>query len=95
MFNIDRRNNITLEAGDNAIIDVSLCGCDCLTAGDVLTFECGEQKVEVRDFIDGVAKVHLVDKFYPFEGTYCIYVEKADGRKAQIFSGKYIRQGGC
>ena len=95
MFNIDRRNNIKLEAGDNAIIDFSLCGCDCLVPGDIVIFNSTEQRVEVRDFVDGVAKIQLVDYYTPSEGTYCIFVEKADGRKQQVFSGKYIREGGC
>ena len=95
MLNIDRRNNITINAGDNAIIDVCLCGCDQLNEGDLVIFRYPEGEVRVTDFNNGVAKVFIPDNYFASEGTYCMFIEKLDGRKGQIASGKFIRKGGC
>ena len=94
MFQLDRRNNITLNTGDNAVIDFSLCG-ETLKDGDRVIFTCGEQETVVTSFVQGVGKILIVEKDVPFEGTYCIQVIMADGRKSITNQGKYVRKGGC
>ena len=95
MFNIDRRYNITMEAGDNGILDLSLCGCDQFEEGDYVVFRYPEGEVRVDEFEYGIAKIMIPDSYYAVDGSYCIFVGKKDGRKAQVFSGKFIRKGGC
>ena len=95
MFLIDYRNNITLNTGDNGVIDFSLCGCDKLDNGDVVTFKCGEQEVLVDSFENGVAKISIQSKEEPLDGRYCIIVKMKDGRNETVVEGKFVRKGGC
>ena len=96
MLIIDDRYNITLNTGDNAIIDFSLCCCeDKLTDGDTVIFHSGEQQFETGTFVDGVAKLQIMAEDEPFDGRYCIRVHKKDGRKQTVIDGKFVRKGGC
>ena len=96
VFTIDYRNNISLNTNDNGLIDFSLCGCEELTDGDKVTFRCKDQQREivVEEFVDGVAKIEIAENSQPFDGRYCIIVEK-DGRKETVIDGKFVRKGGC
>ena len=97
MFNIDSRNNITLNAYDTAVIDFRLCGCkDKLQDGDIVTFHTKEpQEVTVNTFLDGVARIEIPSKEGEYKGKYCIRVQMKDGRKAVVIEGNYIRGNEC
>ena len=97
MFTIDYRNNITLNVGDNGIIDFSLCNGETLTDGDIVEFKCADQEStkDVRAFKNGVAKIQIDSRYQPFDGRYCIVVKKQDGRNETVIDGKFVRKGGC
>lgn len=97
MFNIDRRNNITLNAGDTGIINFNLCGCDDkLKDGDIVTFHNGDgQEVTVNTFVNGVARIAIPEKKGAFNGKYCIRVQMKDGRRSTVIEANYERRNDC
>ena len=97
MFSIDKRNNITLDAGDTGVINFSLCGCnDKLKDEDIVVFHNGDnQTVTVRTFTNGVARIEIPEKEGSFKGRYCIKVQMKDGRKSTVIEGKFERKDDC
>ena len=96
VFTIDYRNNITLNVGDNGLIDFSLCNGERLEEGDTVTFKCTDQEGPkyITSFVNGVAKIQIESRPQPYEGRYCIIVEKS-GRTETVIDGKFVRKGGC
>ena len=94
MFRIDRRNNILISVGDNAILDVSLCG-EKFKEGDTVTFQSTEQNHTITEFYNGIAKIGLDKSTIEHDGYYCIRALMKDGRDCLLAEGKYIRKGGC
>ena len=94
MLNIDNKHNITLNVGENGIIDFSLCHEE-LKIGDKVIFKTQEQTVEVTEFIDGMARIRLQEKDTPSDSCYYIRFEMKDGRKEIPINGKYKRLGEC
>ena len=92
MFKIDRRNNILISNGDNAILDVSICG-ETLKEGDTIYFECTEQSHTITTFVDGVAKIHLEKRNEDHNGYYSMRAIMKDGRDCLVAQGKYVRKG--
>ena len=97
MFNVDGRNNITLDAGDTGVINFSLCGCaDSLKDGDRVIFNNGDgQTVEVTTFNNGIARIEIPEKEGSFNGRYCIKVAMKDGRKSTVIEGRFTRRSNC
>ena len=94
MFRIDRRNNILISVGDNAILDVSLCG-EKFKEGDTVIFRSSEQEHTITTFVDGMAKIYLDKRNEEHNGYYCIRAIMKDGRDCLLAEAKYTRKGGC
>ena len=94
MLNIDNKHNITLNVGENGIIDFSLCHEE-LKIGDKVIFKTQEQTVEVTEFENGIAKIIIQEKDTPSDSCYYIKVEMKDGRKEIPINGKYKRMEEC
>ena len=94
MLNIDNKHNITLNVGDNAVIDFRLCA-DELKTGDTVIFRTEEQTQTVTEFTEGVAKIQIDSKENPIDSCYYIRVITQDGREETVINGLYKRMVAC